>query len=68
MSSGYELDFYPVFLISGYIRNVRFNKAYGRNYHETISTDRYAGDSSLHHSASLMLYSQVIICLGPSYL
>lgn len=54
MSSGYELYFHAVFLISGYIRNVRLDKAYGRNYHETISTDRYAGKCSLHNYASLM--------------
>lgn len=67
MSSGYALDFYPVFLISGYIRNVFFNKEYYRNYYETISTDRYAGNCSLLYYPSLMLSSQVIICLGPTY-
>lgn len=67
MSSEYEIEFYPVFLISGYIRNVRFNKAYGRNYHETISTYRYAGNYSLNNYAGSMLSSQVIICLGPTY-
>lgn len=67
MSSGYELEMYPVFLISGYIRNVRFNKAYGRNHHGTISIYRYAANCSLHNYASLMLSSQVIICLGPTY-
>lgn len=67
MSNGYELVLYPVFLIPGYIRNVHFNKAYGRNYHETISTDCYAGNCNLHNYASLMVSSQVIICFGPTY-